>query len=378
MQTQVKDDFELLAMMMDDMGKWSNLYKPTNYWSFYEKLFLPELKKWGLENFRRRKNSVLSNMGATDLIPLLGGVDLFSLRVFHNRLICGLSCFSYLLDKANGFINRILPIKTKGGGFAMSYSIELDDLRLFAYEIAKSSAQSVHNAKSVSQWEASLVGNPEDSFEIDGRSYTMIMLNYYLHYVYACQTVDFDQVGTVVELGSGLGRQAEVIKKLHPDLTYLLFDIPPQLYVCQQYLSSVFPGSVVPYRQTRELNELSGNLKPGKIYILGTNKFPLLEGSKFDLFWNAASFQEMEPNIVANYLKYVNGEAFYVYLRQKKGSSLQKKPGRGGVLEQTTFDHYRENLRAFELVDFSPSLGVLRRTPCGYYDSMWVRNVATI
>ena len=55
MQTQVKDDFELLAMMMDDMGKWSNLYKPTNYWSFYEKLFLPELKKWGLENFRRRK-----------------------------------------------------------------------------------------------------------------------------------------------------------------------------------------------------------------------------------------------------------------------------------------------------------------------------------
>lgn len=64
---QVKDDPELLKLLLDDSISTSELYTPTNYWSFNEKNFLPELQSLGLKDFRRRKNSVLMHFGATDL-----------------------------------------------------------------------------------------------------------------------------------------------------------------------------------------------------------------------------------------------------------------------------------------------------------------------
>ena len=372
---QVKDDLELLSMMMDDMNKGAALYKPTNYWSVCEKKLLPELKELGLRDFRRRRDSILTSMGATDLIPTMGEVSLRSFGRLNNRYTRKLPFWLYFLGKTSKFLNYMLRIRRQSSHYTLPYSIELENLGLLAYEIAKNAGEFVCNAKPISQFEVSLVGNPEDVFDVDGRKYTLAILNYYLHYVYASHTVDFEKLNSVVELGCGLGRQAEIIGKLHPNISYLLFDIPPQLYVCQQYLNSVFPGRVISYRQTREMTALPSNLEPGKIYICGTNMFPLLKGLQFDLFWNAASFQEMEPNVVANYLKYVNSGAIHIYLHQKKGSAIAKSPGEVGVLEQTTFTHYRENLPDFKLVDLSPSLGVLRRTPYGYYNSMWLRNV---
>ena len=63
---QVKDDPELLELMINDSHSFSELYRPTNFWENYEKIFLPELKSLGLHDFRRRKNSVLSSFGGTD------------------------------------------------------------------------------------------------------------------------------------------------------------------------------------------------------------------------------------------------------------------------------------------------------------------------
>ena len=62
---------------------------------------------------------------------------------------------------------------------------------------------------------------------------------------------------------------------------------------------------------------LSGDHK-GKILCLGW-KFPMIEEIPVDLFWNASSFQEMEPEVVANYLKFVNRAAKSVYLLEVMG-----------------------------------------------------------
>ena len=39
-----------------------------------------------------------------------------------------------------------------------------------------------------------------------------------------------------MELGSGSGKQVEVVAKLHPNVCYFLFDMPPQLYLCEPFL----------------------------------------------------------------------------------------------------------------------------------------------
>ena len=86
----------------------------------------------------------------------------------------------------------------------------------------------------------SMIGNPEDRFNVEDRSWSYTMLNFYMRYAWACQFIDFDSIDSVVELGSGSGKQAEVWANLHPHLTLFLFDIPPQSPAGRQLAAS--PG----------------------------------------------------------------------------------------------------------------------------------------
>ena len=116
-----------------------------------------------------------------------------------------------------------------------------------------------------------MVGSPEGVFSINEKFYTTSLLYYYIHYAYCCKYVDFNTIDTIMELGAGAGNQIGVIKRLHHHMTFYVFDIAPQLYVCQQYLSALFPDSVISYRQTRTMNELPEE-QAGKIFIFGNWK----------------------------------------------------------------------------------------------------------
>ena len=204
----------------------------------------------------------------------------------------------------------------------------------------------------------------------------MLIISYYLHYVYCCNFLDFNSIGTIVELGGGAGKQVEVIKKLHPHIRFLLFDIVPPLYVAQRYLQTVFPDDVISYRETRKMTSIP-EIGERKILIFGNWQFPLLENVKIDLFWNASSFQEMEPDIVGNYLHYVNSQADSVYLQELMGGSHVGRPGKFGVLTPTTLKDYEKGLDNFRLLDLSPSRGPFGRALGGNEDSdsFWLRNV---
>ena len=65
-------------------------------------------------------------------------------------------------------------------------------------------------AKAIDGFQASLAGNPQHVILVNGKVYTMRMLAHYMHYAYCCRFIDFDAVQTIVELGSGCGKQAEV------------------------------------------------------------------------------------------------------------------------------------------------------------------------
>lgn len=65
---RVADDPDLLDLMMAHIDKADELDKPTNYWKVYERVFLPELKKKGWRDFRRRRHSILESFGATDTL----------------------------------------------------------------------------------------------------------------------------------------------------------------------------------------------------------------------------------------------------------------------------------------------------------------------
>jgi hypothetical protein len=80
---------------------------------------------------------------------------------------------------------------------------------------------------------------------------------------------------------------------------------------------------------------------------------------KVDLFWNSASFQEMEPNIVRRYISVIQPlTRQYAYLLQlPAGQPIAREKGeRYKVLTPTTLEHYVEFFNEFELNSAGGSL----------------------
>lgn len=321
-------------MMMEDHKKAPPAFQATAFWQRYEKLFLPELYKKGLHDFRRRKNSVLASFGAADILELAPN----GLKI--------------------PFLTRWLSAETHL------------DFSSLCFEFAKIYGK-LTGAKAIEEFIPSLIGNPRYILNISGKPYPISILNYYLRYAYLCQFIHFDTIETVTELGPGSGKQIEVLKKLHPQLSFLIFDIPPQLYVCEQYLKAVFPKDVISYRDTKGLSDISSP-DSGKIYIFGSYKFPILESVKTDLFWNAASLQEIEPEMAKHYLSFVNRSAEAVYLHEWMSGVRQK--GKQELLVETQLKHYEEALTNFKRIDLSPAYILPRvRRSQNYKDSFWTR-----
>jgi len=315
---QVDDNLELLDLMMQDMQKVSDFYKPTNYWSFYEKRFLPELKKFGLKDFQRRKKSVLTSFHGTDLVPSLVNLNKFPKEEGTFRAIM---YFLFRQSLKSKKMQRYIDSVT-----SLNSGVSNDDLNFLCFQLAKFYGESC-GAKSINDFECSNVGNPENVFYVNGKMYTFWSLSYYVQYAYCCKYMNFNSINTIMELGSGAGKQTEVLKKLYPNMTFYLFDIPPQLYVCEKYLSKVFPDDVITYEETRNLKKIPEDHK-GKIFIFGSWKIADLDFN-CDLFWNSMSFQEMEPEIVLNYLNYINGlTRKYVFLNEVMNGKKLSKAGK--------------------------------------------------
>ena len=358
------DDPDLLDLMMQDMGAADPQYRPGNYWEVYARRFLPELKNVGLRDFRRRRGSVVHSFAGTDLVHPVVWFDQDRLRFINNR-------YFRRIPGWPGLMGRLA--KCVEAGIRTTSYCSQDARKALISALCRSMAAEVPNAKPLSDFSMSLIGNPEEVFDIDGKKYSTQFFENYLHYVYVSRFLNLDTVQVVAELGAGMGRQIELLRKLHPHLSFYIFDIAPQLYVSERYLSSVFPGSVTSYRETREWTRLP-DPEPGRIYFLGSWKMPLLEQRPIDLFWSTDSFQEMEPESSANYLRLASASARNVYLRQgARGQSVAARPGAHGVMKATPFDHYRNCLAAFEEIDFRPNITTDGTVDPDYCCAFWRR-----
>jgi len=299
---QVADDLALLEMMLEDHQRQGDLYSTTNYYDVYHKESIPYLRKVGLADYRTKAPNTISSFGAVDSKMQLDDLAIRRLMYFH----------------------------------AERYGLN-------------------STARPLSEVSISRCGNPEDYFEMDGRVLTPRGLLYYMRYGYVGRFLDWGAVKVIAELGPGAGTQTEIIAQLHPDISVLLFDIPPQLYVCESYLSAVFGDRVVSYRENREINQ-GFRPDPGKIYIFGNWQWEILRQTQLDLFWSAACLCATEPEVAENYLSVVNDSpASMAYMMENfQGLFNASAPGNYGVIRKTTMNSYVRGLSRFELVDKSP------------------------
>lgn len=122
--------------------------------------------------------------------------------------------------------------------------------------------------------------------------------------------------------------------------------------------------------KTIDWTDLNG-LEKGKVHMFGNWKSPLLNKINFDIFWNAASFGEMEPDIVKNYLGYVLDSCDFIYLLQARNGKESARTS--GVVTPITFNDYNVMLRKYQLIKESDAFEAHRKMSQsgGYFQSVW-------
>lgn len=318
---QVSDDIEVLDKMLADHRASEDIYQWTNYWARKCGYAVDYLKTNGLTDFRRIRAqkdtpaAAFASFGAVDLLP-----------------------------------SDAMP----------------DDLMA---AVAKHSAGSP--VRDIYSLPASRVGNPE-GFEHNGTFLTLSWINFYLRYAYVRRFMDLSSK-VIVEIGSGSAKQAHLLKLAHSDATILIFDIPPQLYVANQYLKAVLnQNELVDFQATRAIRSYD-DIEPGKVHVFGNWEVGLLRDIEFDLLWNAASFQEMEPHVVRHYLAAVQGAKSVYLMQAMRGQRVAKAPGKHGVLKATTKSTYRSALPSHTLVSESVAHLAVRPRKWPYTETFWTK-----
>lgn len=342
-----------LKSLLEEYYRAPEIFHAGRYWKDYEEKIINEIKKADFNQLRSGVYPVFGTFG-------------FSESVYHYHP--NMPIHLKLLKKAI----RALFISNKS---SLPYSLSLKDIREMAYNNCQAQGE-LAKIKPISEIEACTFGNPSDIFEINGKKYTMQFLNFYIRLCFAQRQIGLKGKETIVELGSGSGFQIEILKKVFPDLTILCFDLPYPLVLCEQYLSEALgKNNIVKSMETIDWKNLN-DLQKGKVHMFGNWKFPLIEKIKFDIFWNAASFGEMEPHIVKNYLGYVLNSCEFVYLLQAKNG--KESTHTSGVVTPITFNDYSEMLSNYHLIKESDAFEAHRKMSQsgGYFQAVWKNDVS--
>ncbi len=334
---QLDDDLDLLDSMIQDQKKADELYRPTNYWETYMSSFLPELRKKGLRDFRRRKFSVMGTFGATD-INLLSIVNLPQILQTAQKT----KLIWRFVPNVVSILEKILkPIRK-----LYEKQINSEIVVNAYYPYAKENF--LKKGWDISKFSMTLIGNPDEAISVDGKYWSRHHLDVATIFIDAMIRSDFKDGDFFCEIGPGCGRNVEFFATAFPHSTMILFDIAPQLYVSNQYLKKRFQDRFIPYEEGIKLKVSDKSKWKGKIILLPTWHIEKWSTVPIDYFWNSASFQEMEIPVVSNYLSLVKKmKPNWIYINALPNGNYwgEWHAGQGGTKAPIKEEIYTMNLK---------------------------------
>ncbi|MGB7741058.1 MAG: putative sugar O-methyltransferase [Steroidobacteraceae bacterium] len=111
----------------------------------------------------------------------------------------------------------------------------------------------------------------------------------------------------ILELGAGYGRLAYVCRRMMPDVTYVILDLPEALVCAQSWLSRVLTDEVVPFDVSRSATDIGRDqLQPGSVYLFLPHKIEAIRADAVDVFVNIYSFAEMPVASISNYFSHLD------------------------------------------------------------------------
>ena len=135
-----------------------------------------------------------------------------------------------------------------------------------------------------------------------------------------------------LEIGGGFGVLGEIVTQRDAGARYVDADIPPLVVITAWYLTQILGAPVT----------TPADLPEGSFEIEGHGAIPSWRlpdlRTDFEVFVNSYSFQEMEPNVVANYVDLVaaRGVEYAVSLNSRHGKRRAEEGKSGGAIEPVT------------------------------------------
>lgn len=318
----------LLQTMLDDMASAPAIYQPTRFWASCVPHIVEDIKKQGIENFRSHASGLAYYVPSYASIEYLQKKEAYEAE--FNRLA-----------KADANLGRLWRADVNGQNQAL-----LDYRIVVAADDGK--------APELMHLEQSTVGNPAEAFKIDGKIFGAAFLRYMKCLAFLKKTVAAHRIRRVLEIGGGYGVMGEILGKQSRPYFYMNVDIPPVAYVATYYLKQVLgEDAVFDYAQAREMDRIDPAelQKQGyKAAVLCPWQLEKVTGS-FEMFFNSASFQEMEPEVVENYARDVSRLVthFLVLKNSRHGKQLASE-NKIGVEKPTKHEDYLRFFADFKMI----------------------------
>lgn len=328
MKNMERKCLEILSVMVEDMRQADSLYCPTDFWTVGGERIMADIQANGLSQFKSHKSA------KGFFAPVYSRPYYQAHRELIDPIISWLDKLPY--RKAGTDLLRLLT--GQSNAFA--------DYRVFR-------AGDTEDFPFLADVSESEIGHPAEQFVFEGNRYSCSFLNYLRGLVFLKRTVQPKKLARVLEIGGGFGTLGEIMLKSNPETVYVDVDLPPVAGVSTYYLKEVFGDkAVVGYDETRRWENIDLDQLPAscRALVLCPWQLPKLRGV-VDLFVNFISFQEMEPNVVKNYINLVQGlKPDYVLLRNlREGKKKKNAPEELGVNEPTTLDQMIQHFDRYHL-----------------------------
>jgi len=324
--TMTESTYKRLDLLQNAQDNADKIYKPTKFWSNQCNKLAADIRQEGIENFRQ----IQSCLGM--FVPSYG---------FHDMKVN-----MGMYDKVVGTLTDFFLNSEKYGTYLMQY-MSGEYQALSDYRVYRASDQDTKPY--ISNISESKIGNPENQFTFDGNNYSRSMLNYALGINFLKKHVDTSDIEVVMEVGGGFGTLGEVLlSDERNNAFYIDIDIAPTNFASSYYLEELLGeehfGNFEKLKDAESL-KIDELRKEYKATVLPSFEIERLEG-EIDLFVNFISFQEMEPDVVENYLKHViRLKPKYILLRNMSQGKNQR-----AVDTPVVSDHYDEFVGNYELV----------------------------
>ena len=146
--------------------------------------------------------------------------------------------------------------------------------------------------------------------------------------------IDMSKIKKVAEIGAGYGRLAYVAVMKYREMEYCIFDIPPALAICQNYLAMTMGQKTV---QKFLIDADSTYIKDhptAKIKAFLPHELESFPDGYFDLVINISSFDEMQYEQVENYFSLIDKKCKgWLYVKGHETKPKWCKVSGGGLLE---------------------------------------------